>query len=292
MNNLEESGYEAINEIAKVFLQTVQNLTQKEIIVYSDLSNAQDTFSKEIADSYQLWLAYYGDYNELNDVQTSWNTWIGVQYSDQGIIDGINGYVDRDKYTKEIFLNSNEQIPQNQNPNSDDEINTKYITYTVQKGDTLWAISRRYGTTVKEIELINNIQNPDLIYPGEVLKISTNSTSEGNETRGTGSIVYTVKKGDTLSGIAYTYGVTVNQIVSLNNIQNPNLIYPGQKLRITSISMPNYDKQTTNYTLYTVKRGDTLCRIARRFGVTVSYLVKLNNIKNPNLIYAGQNLWV
>ena len=287
-------GVEEINNIAIAFLERVQTLTGKEIIVYSDLSNAQNTFNREVADRYSLWLAYYGDYNSLSNVETSWNTWIGVQYEDRGIINGINGYVDRDRFTNEIFLgNGNEEIPTTQNPNNSS--NTETITYTIKKGDTLWAIARKYGTTVSELADINNIKNPDLIFPGEVIRILTNSTVAGNETSGTGSIIYTVKRGDTLSKIAKYYGVSVNQIIALNNITNPNLIYPGEKLRITSISMPNFTRPNNNgngnngnYIFYRVRRGDTLYGIARRYGVTVDYLVRLNNIENRNLIFPGQ----
>lgn len=283
-------GREEINNIARVFLENVRILTGKQIIVYSDLSNAQNTFNEEIANNYQLWLAYYGNYNNLENVGTSWNTWIGVQYEDRGIINGIRGYVDRDRFTNEIFLgNSNEEIPQNSNPNN--SVNTENITYTIQRGDTLWAIARRYGTTVDEIASINNISNPNLIYPGQIIQILSNSTIAGGETQGTGSIIYTVKRGDSLYRIARAYGVTINQIVSLNNIQNPNLIYPGQKLRITSISMPNFTRTNNfngDYRYYRVRRGDTLYRIARYYGVTVDYLVSLNNIQNRNLIYPGQ----
>lgn len=280
-------GKEEINNIAKVFLENVKNLTKKEVIIYSDLSNAQNTFSSELANNYQLWLAYYGDYNQLSLVNANWKYWIGVQYEDKGEISGINGYVDRDKFTRDIFLGNTDEIPVTQNPTGN--INTQSVIYTVKRGDTLWSIARSYGTTVEEIASVNNIQNPNLIYPGEVLRILTNSNVVGSEVQGTGSIIYTVKRGDSLYRIAKMYGVTVNQIVSLNNIQNPRLIYPGERLRITSISMPNYDRQESiGYTRYMVRRGDTLWGIARRYGVSVNYLVDLNNIKNPRLIYPGQ----
>lgn len=79
-------GIEESNQIADIFLETVKRLTNKEVIVYSDLSNSIDRFSKEIANNYELWLAYYGDYNELNNIQSNWNNWIGVQYTDRGIV--------------------------------------------------------------------------------------------------------------------------------------------------------------------------------------------------------------
>lgn len=97
------------------------------------------------------------------------------------------------------------------------------------------------------------------------------------------TITYIVQRGDTLSAIAQRYGTTVNEIVKLNNIKNPNLINVGQKLII---------KQTTKAVYYIVKRGDTLYKIAQTYGTTVDKLVSLNNIKNPNLINVGQKLRV
>lgn len=278
---------EEINSIAQVFLETVKRLTNKEVIVYSDLYNTQSTFNRNIADNYELWLAYYGDYNNLTNVVTNWQNWTGIQYTDRGNVPGINGNVDRDLYTENIFLSDTSQILNNENPN--DNINTQSIYYTVKTGDTLSKIATRYGTTVQEIVSINNIANPNLIYQGQVLRILTNSTIEGSETRGTGSITYTVQRGNTLSQIARAYGVTIRHLVELNNIQNPNLIYPGQKLRITESTNTTLNPVEQN-TYYTVKRGDTLYGIARRYGVTVQYLVNLNGISNPNLIYPSQVL--
>ncbi len=278
-----------INNIAEVFLETVKRLTNKEVIIYSDLSNAESTFGRELAQNYPLWIAYYGNYNELADISTNWETWQGVQFSDRGIVSGISGSVDRDIYTKEIFLGETSELPQVDNVS--ETINTQSIFYTVQTGDTLSEIAKRYGTTVEELESINNIANPNLIFTGQQIRVLTNSTTNGNETRGTGSIVYTVKSGDTLSHIASAYGVTVAHLVEINNIQNPNLIYPGQKIRITeskSTTLNEPVKQSSKGYTYIVRRGDTLSQIAKIYGVSVQYLITKNNIQNPNLIYPGQ----
>ena len=80
---------EESNNIAQVFLETVKRLTNKEVIVYSNLSNARDRFSRQIADNYELWIAYYGDYNNLRNIETRWQKWIGVQYTDRGYVPGI-----------------------------------------------------------------------------------------------------------------------------------------------------------------------------------------------------------
>ena len=95
-------------------------------------------------------------------------------------------------------------------------------TYTVISGDNLSSIASKFGTTVKEICRINNIANANLIYPGQVLKLIQNIPL----------VYYTVVSGDTLSGIADNYNTTYQELARLNNISNPNLIYPGQKLKI------------------------------------------------------------
>ncbi len=280
---------EESNNIAQVFLESVKRLTNKDIIVYSDLSNAENRFSRQIADNYELWIAYYGDYNNLRYVQTSWERWIGVQYTDRGYVPGIRGNVDRDLYTENIFLSDTSRIPNTENPN--ENINTETIFYTVKRGDTLSGIANQYRTTVQELVDINNLSNPNLIYPGQTLRIQTNSTIHGSETRGTGSIIYTVQRGNTLSQIAKAYGVTVSHIVEINNIQNQNLIYPGEKLRITESNNTTLNPVIQN-NFYTVQRGNTLSGIARMYGVSVQYLVNLNGISNPNLIYPGQMIRV
>ena len=95
-------------------------------------------------------------------------------------------------------------------------------TYTVRPGDTLWAIARRFGTTVQELVNLNGIADPNLIYPSQVLRLPDSSSV----------LVYRVVQGDTLSGIALRFGTTVQALVRANHIADPNLIYVGQTLVI------------------------------------------------------------
>lgn len=94
---------------------------------------------------------------------------------------------------------------------------------------------------------------------------------------------YQVCAGDTLSGIANRFNTTVDELVSINNIKNPNLIIVGQILKLKR------DKQNGS-NIYVVQAGDTLSEIAQKYGTTYQELARLNNISNPNLIVVGQKI--
>lgn len=270
-----------INQIAEAFLNKVKQITGKEVIIYSNLYNSRNTFSKELAGKYQLWLAYYASELAMKNATSNWDTWIGWQYTDEGVLNGVSGYVDKDKFTKEIFLNSVTNLPTIKPENPPEEQTNSYI---VKRGDTLWAIAKQYGVTIQDIVEENNIPNPNLIYPGQILKIS--KWQENEEECTTNHIIYTIKRGDTLTSISTRFGVSINYIAELNNIQNINLIYAGRELLIPKCE--EGDKPSQNENVYIVKRGDTLWGISRKFGVSVRYLVNKNGIKNSRLIYPGQ----
>ncbi len=269
-----------INEISFAFLHEVKNITGKDLVVYSNTYSASTKFSQELANNYPLWVAHYGVNNPTDNGK--WKYWVGFQYTSKGKINGINGYVDLNRFTKEILLESKEisPIPKPDRPTEEE---TKTIYYTVKWGDTLSQIATQYGTTIQNLVNLNNIQNPNLIYVGQRLIIMANEQNQ-NE-----SIVYTVKWGDTLSQIAADYGTTIQNLVSLNNIQNPNLIFVGQKIIIRTTEEQDIIHDC-GHVIYHIKWGDTLSGIATRFGVTVQSIVDENDIKNPNLIYAGAYL--
>lgn len=266
-----------INQISEAFLERLQELTGKEVVIYSDTFNARNTFSLSLASKYPLWIAEYGVTVPGN---SNWEEWVGFQYSNMGEIAGIDGYVDRDQYTDGIFLSDTSNSPENIDP---PESSDSGSTYVVQRGDTLSSIAMRFGTSVQTLANLNDIQNPNLIYVGQTLTIPGVNTTTREE------ITYVVRPGDTLSEIALRYGVSVSQLAGINNIQNPNLIYPGQVLRICE-GEATVEISDLNHVLYTVKPGDTLTAIARRYGVSIASIVSLNQISNPNLIYVGEIL--
>lgn len=270
-----------INEISKVFLETLESATKTSPIIYSNAYSAREIFSSSL-NKYPLWVANYGVSKPGSNGK--WSSWVGWQYTSTGRVDGISGNVDRNKFTDDILLNNSTPMPpppdNSENPNTD---NT--IVYIVKRGDTLSEIALKYGTTISNIVTLNNIRNPNLIYPGQKLTININNSS-------TNSTIYIVKKGDTLSEIALKYSTTVLNIASLNNIGNPNLIYPGQKLAINYSNNGIDGQNACGKIAYKIKRGDTLSEIALKFETTVNHIVMLNNIANPNLIYAGNTILI
>ena len=179
--------------------------------------------------------------------------------------------------------------------------------YTVQSGDTLSGIALKFSTTSSKLAQLNSLSNPNLIYVGQRLLVNQGSDSNSSSSDQSSSATtnteasaasYTVKSGDTLSGIASQYNTTVNQIVSLNQLSNPNLIYVGQVLKLKNSQTTNSSSSSSSSTAattagtYTVKAGDTLSAIASRYSTSSSTLASLNSLSNPNLIYVGQVLKV
>lgn len=214
---------EEINSISRTFLEKVKELTNKELVVYSDSFNARNVFSYDIAKEYPIWIAEYGV--PRPEKNKKWNVWEGFQYTDKGIISGINGYVDKDYFTEEIFLDDKTKISKLQHPNNIDK--TRFIK--VKKGNTLTKLAAMYNTSIETIVDINNIKNPNLIFTGETLKIPFSNENNIGDLK---HKIYTIKKGDTLSKIALEFNVTVAELVKINNIKNPDLIYAGASLRI------------------------------------------------------------
>jgi LysM repeat protein len=182
-------------------------------------------------------------------------------------------------------------------------------TYTVVAGDTLNSIAARFGTTAEAIAQLNSLADPNALMLGQKLQIpaagaaagtssgttGTTSGSTGGTTGGSpatgGTNTYTVQQGDTLGRIALRYDTTVQELVRLNNLANPDAISVGQKLIVPSGSggaaAAPAAGQGKNYV---IQRGDTLLSIARRFGLTVKQLQDANNITNPDRIFPGQTL--
>ena len=182
-------------------------------------------------------------------------------------------------------------------------------TYTVQAGDTLYGIARRSGMSLNTLLSLNGLSQSSVIRPGQTLKlsgasnatvaspVSYKSTASSASTSGT----YTVKAGDTLYRIAYNHGISLTTLLSINGLSETSTILPGQQLvvsgsaKTTATTTTTTSAKTVSYSTgastHTVKAGDTLFRIAKNNGLTLSELKALNGLTSNN-IRVGQVLKV
>lgn len=207
-------------------------------------------------------------------------------------------------------------------------------TYTVKAGDGLYRIAANHGMSLNQLKSLNGISS-NLIHPGQVLKVSgasqgstgsTGSNSESNNSTGsqasnssqnpnvtTGANGgYSVKRGDSLYGIARSNGMSLSNLKAINGLSS-NIIYPGQVLKVSGTgsaannsnssdnsqqtpvetgNASNINPAPSNNTGgYTVKPGDGLYRIAVNHGMSLSQLKALNGLSS-DLIHPGQVLTV
>ena len=209
------------------------------------------------------------------------------------------------KYDTETAVNMAEEIA------SKEETATSGNSYTVVSGDGLYAISRKTGTPIQELLSLNGLSLNSTIYPGQVLKVTSNSnsstvvaststaatTSSEQTTGGT----YTVVSGDGLYAISRKTGTPIQELLSLNGLSLNSTIYPGQVLKVTSSSNSSTvvastptaattsSEQTTGGS-YTVVSGDSLYAIARKTGTSIQDLLSLNGLNLNSVIHPGQVL--
>ena len=182
---------------------------------------------------------------------------------------------------------------------------TRDTTYTVRRGDTLSTIARRHGVRMSELVALNGLRSKHRIRIGQKIKLPTDGSSPSPSTRTASyspskktastpaalpeSGFYTVRRGDNLSKIADNFGLTIADLVAMNDLRSRNRIHAGQQLRVSRGSAIADAGETD---AYTVRSGDNLTEIARRFGITVGDLVAMNDLRSRNRIHPGQKLRV
>jgi len=152
----------------------------------------------------------------------------------------------------------------------------EYFGDVIRDGKSLAQVyPHLYGANIKAVN-----KTPD-----QYLEITRKFYQEGGEPN-----TYKVVKGDNLSRIARNFGTTVSDIVSLNDIANPRLIQPDQILKLPENINPMAVDSAPSANTYTVKKGDNLSRIAKKYNTTYQRLAKINNINDPSFIRVGQQL--
>ncbi|MCB9778266.1 MAG: LysM peptidoglycan-binding domain-containing protein [Alphaproteobacteria bacterium] len=178
-----------------------------------------------------------------------------------------------------------------------------YVHHKVSKGETLGAIASKYGVRAEDIQKSNRISNPNRIYVGMNLVIpkpgmpvpealtasaggkaspsSAPAPSAAPAKPKTSTVTHTVQKGEALSSIAAKYGVSTRQLQDWNGIRDANHVYVGQRLKVQTTA--------TSWTSYTVRQGDTLSSIAKRYGVSIGDVQGWNDISGSRIL-VGQRL--
>ncbi|MBU4226945.1 LysM peptidoglycan-binding domain-containing protein [bacterium] len=184
--------------------------------------------------------------------------------------------------------------------------NDEFITYKATKGDTLWSISKEYNISLNLILALNNIKDKDSLSIDQIIKIPQDNLPAADYN------MHIVKKGETLWSIAQEYNLSVDLILATNNIANSELISIGQQIEILStksttpetniITQPVIDKKNNNMNnnisepeniepiVYTVKAGDSLWNISRKYGASVEIIVDVNNLRDKDSLSIGQKL--
>ncbi len=163
------------------------------------------------------------------------------------------------------------------------------ITHQVISGDTLWKLSQKYNVSIQEIMISNNLID-SLIIVGQKLNIPVPHSNNNNS-------IYTVKKGDVLWKIAYDFGITTNQLVNANKLEDYDYLYIGQKLNIPNYSQPplsqeNNTKPYITYKEYIVKKGDTVWTLSQEYGIPMDEILKANNLSLQSYLSIDQKILI
>ena len=198
-------------------------------------------------------------------------------------------------------------------------------TYTVVAGDTVSAIAARYGLTTAGVLALNGLSRTSLIFPGQKLTLTSTVTAVtatpiATTTSSTGVVKYTIARGDTISAIAKRFGVATTAVLSANGLGWKSVIYPGQVISIpgqpiTPVAAPPastppaatppvvetptvetapvvVETPTTVTGYYVIQSGDSITRIAGKFGVSVQSVLDANGLTRSSIIYAGRTLTI
>ena len=178
--------------------------------------------------------------------------------------------------------------------------------HVVRRGDSLWGVARRYGVSVKQLAAWNGLSTKTVLRPGQRLTVHDRNmgvsrpgpailAAKPAEALPPPDTVHVVERGDTLYGIARRYGTTVRKLAEFNRIDADAVLHPGQRVRIVSavsedppVFAPDLDSR--RHFQYRVKRGDSLWRISRQFGVSIAELREWNQLSRDKPLMPGREL--
>ena len=216
-------SFDSANRIATAFLSDVESATGVAPAIYTDAESANLLWNRALAERFPLWVIDESGGDAPMAGDSPWKGWVGWQY--RRSLDPFckSGGAPVSRFTAGMLTR---QIVPPEGA-EDEPAGGKLICITVALGDTLSGIARLFNTSVDEIVRLNRIANPNRIYPGQRLYLRV-----ADAVPYPCCDAYTVRRGDTLSGIAGRFGVDARRLASINEIANPNLILPGQILKL------------------------------------------------------------
>lgn len=222
-----------------------------------------------------------GNAQEMNYTIKSGDTLWKISQNHNVDIDKLMMINNADESTV-LFVGQNILIPQE---------NSK--VHTVQSGDTFWIISQKYGVDIYELMKANNATQNTVLNIGDKVEIPYSSASEESQR-------YTVKSGDTYWIISQKLGVSLNDLLAINDADGSSMLLVGQQIIVPNSTNgndssntetnSNTSKPTISYNTYTVQKGDNPWGIALKFGIPYNELLKVNNINESTMLSIGDTL--
>lgn len=192
---------------------------------------------------------------------------------------------------------------------SQEESRSETIVYQVCAGDNVWSISKKFGVPQEKILKDNNLTESSILRIGQKIKINGAQnqqavvpTAKGQPTTTTMQS-YVIKQGDSLWTISRVFGVSIRTIMEANNLSEDSVLQIGMSLKIPTqqsespqvlVAQNGQKNQAAEKEgfYYTITSGDTLWNISRKYGVSVSTLMKVNNLKSADRLQINQKIWV
>ncbi len=158
--------------------------------------------------------------------------------------------------------------------------------HTVIQGDTLSKIALMYKVSEKKLVKLNNINSSDYLYIGQRITVNSKKDFQAKETY----LNYVVKSGDSLSQIALKYGLSQQDLISLNNLRGADYLYLGQTIRIPVSQSKEISYNEIKPEYHIVRQGQSLSSISKLYNLSTQKLIEINNLSSPNKLQVGQKL--
>lgn len=327
---------EMLTEIALAFMERVEAQSGYRIMLYTDAYAARARFGAVLS-RYPIWVANYGV--QEPEANGKWSSWVGFQYGDRGDVPGIDGRVDLDYFTAEVYQGAAPTPAPTATPIITDELQCQLLDedtsldvlaealqvsletlrslntlpndqalagqlirypgagqasgsfaglHVLQRFENLSTIARRYGVSTASLQALNGLigQSARL---GQVIKVPAVGYHDATVPAWVTENAIMVQSGDTFAGLATRYGMSAQELATINGLSIYSTLYQGQLLRLTAFGNGSTGAFRGGYV---VQVNDTLDRIAERFEVEEDALYQLNNLATRNLIFPGMVLLI